>query len=176
MDTIISKLKATETSSNDTDTKKECFVYSSGNTTKKGYISFLISLAYKINTVIGGDPLRINDTLSREGSISFINRAAPFVAKEEITKFYGMEENELYEQVSNESDGDKKTSINTVNKPINANNTNLPQLDQIIIDNNTKDNNLSKASISETKPKFKNEFKNDAPLRSKNKRIDIINI
>ena len=104
MDTIISKLKATETSSNDTDTKKECFVYLSGNTTKKGYISFLISLAYKINTVIGGDPLRINDTLSREGSISFINRAAPFVAKEEITKFYGMEENELYEQVSNESD------------------------------------------------------------------------
>ena len=110
MDTIISKLKATETSSNDTDTKKECFVYSSGNTIKKGYISFFISLAYKINTVIGGDPLRINDTLSREGSISFINRAAPFVAKEEITKFYGMEENELYEQVSNESDGDKKTS------------------------------------------------------------------
>ena len=46
-------------------------------------------------------------------------------------------------------------------------------MDQIIIDNNTKDNNLSKASISETKPKFKNEFKNDAPLRSKNKRIDI---
>ena len=73
----------------------------------------------------------------------------------------------------NEINGDKKTSINTVNKPINANNTNLPQLDQIIIDNNTKDNNLSKASISETKPKFKNEFKNDAPLRSKNKRIDI---
>ena len=68
----------------------------------------MISLAYKINTIIGGDPLRINDTLSREGSISFINRARPFVPQEEITKFYGMDENELYEDVSNE--GNKKSS------------------------------------------------------------------
>ena len=107
MDIIISKIKLTEENDN---TKKDCFLYSSGNTTKRGYISFLVSLAYKINTIIGGEPLRINDTLSREGSISFINRAAPFVTKEEITKFYGMEENELYEQISNESEGDKKNS------------------------------------------------------------------
>ena len=107
MDIIISKLKLAEENIN---TKKDSFLYSSGNTTNRGYISFLISLAYKINTIIGGEPLRINDTLSREGSISFINRAAPFVPKEEITKFYGMEENELYEQISNESEGDKKNS------------------------------------------------------------------
>ena len=75
-----------------------------------GYISFLVSLAYKINTIIGGDALKINDTLSREGSISFINRAAPFIGKDEITKFYGMEENELYENVSNESEENKKDS------------------------------------------------------------------
>ena len=109
MDIIISKLKLTE-KSDDQNVEKDCFKYSSGNSTSRGYISFLISLAYKINTIIGGDPLRINDTLSREGSISFINRAAPFVAKEEITKFYGMEENELYEQVSNESEENKKDS------------------------------------------------------------------
>ena len=109
MDIIISKLKSTE-KSDDSNVEKDCFKYSSGNSTNRGYISFLISLAYKINTIIGGDPLRINDTLSREGSISFITRAAPFVAKEEITKFYGLEENELYEQVSNESEGNKKDS------------------------------------------------------------------
>ena len=89
MDIIISKLKLTE-KSDDSNVEKDCFKYSSGNSTNRGYISFLISLAYKINTIIGGDPLRINDTLSREGSISFITRAAPFVAKEEITKFYGL--------------------------------------------------------------------------------------
>ena len=109
MDIIIAKIKSTEPN-NDEKIKKDCFIYSSENTTNRGYISFLVSLAYKINTIIGGDPLRINDTLSREGSISFITRAQPFVAKEEIAKFYGMEENELYEQVSNESEGDKKNS------------------------------------------------------------------
>ena len=109
MNIIISKIKITE-ESEDSNIKKDCFVFSSGNTTHRGYVSFLISLAYKINTIIGGDPLRLNDTLSREGSISFINRATPFVAKEEITKFYGMEENELYEQVSNESDEVKRES------------------------------------------------------------------
>ena len=109
MDIIISKIKSTEIK-NDSNNKKDCFIYSSGNTTSRGYISFLISLAYKINTIIGGDALRINDTLSREGSISFMNRAQPFVAKEEITKFYGMEENELYEQVSNVSEDGKKSS------------------------------------------------------------------
>ena len=108
MDIIISKLKSTELL--DEKNKKDCFIYSSGNTLNRGYISFLVSLAYKINTIIGGDALRINDTLSREGSISFINRAAPFIGKDEITKFYGMEENELYENVSNESEENKKDS------------------------------------------------------------------
>jgi hypothetical protein len=46
--------------------------------------------------------------LSREGSISFITRTAPFVGKEEINEFYGMEEDELYEAVSHESN--EKTS------------------------------------------------------------------
>ena len=104
MDLIISKLKDTEISENpEENNKKDRFLYNSGNTTNKGYISFLISLSYKINTIIGGDPLRINNTLSREGSISFITRTAPFVGKEEINEFYGMDEDELYEAVSHES-------------------------------------------------------------------------
>ena len=104
---IITKLKDTEISPKSEEpedmSKKNRFVYQSGNTTSRGYIAFLISLSYKINTIIGGDPLRINDTLSREGSISFITRTAPFVGKEEINEFYGMDEDELYEAVSHES-------------------------------------------------------------------------
>ena len=104
LETIITKLKDTDISENEEEnSKKDRFLYKSGNSTSRGYVSFLISLAYKINTIIGGDPLRINNTLSREGSISFITRTAPFVGKEEINKFYGMDEDELYEAVSNES-------------------------------------------------------------------------
>ena len=104
IDIIISKLKDTDLSEKpEENTNKDRFLYKSGNTTSRGYIAFLISLSYKINTIIGGDPLRINDTLSREGSISFITRTAPFVGKEEINKFYGMDEDELYEAVSHES-------------------------------------------------------------------------
>ena len=104
MDMIITKLKDVDLSDNPEENKnKDRFLYQSGNTTSRGYIAFLISLAYKINTIIGGDPLRINDTLSREGSISFITRTAPFVTKEEINDYYGMDENELYEAVSHES-------------------------------------------------------------------------
>ena len=109
---IITKLKDTEISPKSEEpedmSKKNRFVYQSGNTTSRGYIAFLISLSYKINTIIGGEPLRINNTLSREGSISFITRTAPFVGKEEINEFYGMEEDELYEAVSHESN--EKTS------------------------------------------------------------------
>ena len=112
IDLIISKLKDTEISQKSETpediSKKDRFLYQSGNTTSRGYIAFLISLSYKINTIIGGEPLRINNTLSREGSISFITRTAPFVGKEEINEFYGMDEDELYEAVSHESN--EKTS------------------------------------------------------------------
>ena len=101
---IISHLKDTELSEKPEENEnKDRFLYKSGNATSRGYVAFLISLSYKINTIIGGDPLRINNTLSREGSISFITRTAPFVGKEEINEFYGMDEDELYEAVSNES-------------------------------------------------------------------------
>ena len=54
MDMIITKLKNVDLSDNPKENKyKNSFVYKSGSTTSRGYIAFLISLAYKIN-----DPLR----------------------------------------------------------------------------------------------------------------------
>ncbi len=37
-----------------------------------GYYSFFISLSYKINTVVGGTPIIVNNNLSRQGSFLFI--------------------------------------------------------------------------------------------------------
>ena len=42
------------------------------NNISHGYISFLISLSYKINTVIGGTPLGVNTNPSTEGSFEFL--------------------------------------------------------------------------------------------------------
>ena len=86
------------------------FKYKSGNFTNHGYIAFLISLSYKINIIIGGDPLKINNTTSREGSISFMTRTAPPVEKEEIDAFYGMDANELYDDVSQDSEEKNKAN------------------------------------------------------------------
>ena len=49
------------------------FKFNSNNKCSHGYYSFLISLSYKINSVIGGTPLKLL-SYSREGSICFINK------------------------------------------------------------------------------------------------------
>ena len=49
------------------------FKFTSNNKITHGYYPFLISLSYKINSVIGGIPLLIFNR-SREGSINFVNR------------------------------------------------------------------------------------------------------
>ena len=49
------------------------FKFNSNNKCSHGYYSFLISLSYKINSVIGGTPLKLF-SYSREGSICFINK------------------------------------------------------------------------------------------------------
>ena len=41
---------------------------------KNGYVAFLISLSYKINTIIGGQFLNLKNSYSKEGSITYINR------------------------------------------------------------------------------------------------------
>ena len=98
------------TDTDDINDPKIKFKYKSGNFTNHGYISFLISLSYKINIIIGGDPLKINNTTSREGSISFMTRTAPPVEKEEIDAFYGMDANELYDDVSQDSEEKNKAN------------------------------------------------------------------
>ena len=50
--------------------------------------------------IIAFNLLLINNTLSKEGKINFKIRKAPFFGKEKINKFYGMDEDELYETVS----------------------------------------------------------------------------
>ena len=107
---IINNLKDTD----DIYDNKVKFKYKSGNFTNHGYLSFLISLSYKINIIIGGEPLKINNTISREGSISFMTRTAPPVEKEEIDAFYGIDANDLYDEVSQDSNEKNKK----VNHPI----------------------------------------------------------
>jgi hypothetical protein len=87
-----------------------------------GYIAFLISLSYKLNIIVGGEPLKINGTISREGSMTFITRATPFVGKEEIDNFYGMDSNEIYEDVVEENEENKpkfNTPVESMGKYLN---------------------------------------------------------
>ena len=60
-----------------------------------GYTSFFVSLCYKINTVIGGVPLNLGKSYTKEGNITFINRTKnprlnginlPFNIKEKTDK------------------------------------------------------------------------------------------
>jgi hypothetical protein len=111
IDIIISHLKDVEIFDSDIISDQTKYIYKSGNMTNHGYIAFLYSLSYKLNTIVGGDPLKINGTLSREGSMTFMTRATPFVGKEEIDNYYGMDSNELYDEVEDETD-DKKPKFN----------------------------------------------------------------
>ena len=109
---IIYYLNDEEMKDEDKITDKNKFKYKSGNTANRGYIPFLLSLSYKLNTIVGGEPLKINNTLSREGSMTFVTRATPFVGKEEIDSFYGMDSNDLYEEVDEEIEK-KEPKFNT---------------------------------------------------------------
>jgi len=111
-DIIIDHLKDVEIKDSDIISDKTKFKYKSGNTTNHGYIAFLVSLSYKLNTIVGGEQLKINGTISREGSMTFMTRATPFVGKEEIDNFYGMDSNEIYEDVVEENE-DNKPKFNT---------------------------------------------------------------
>jgi len=116
IDIIISHLKDIEILDSDILSDRTKYIYKSGNMTNHGYIAFLYSLSYKLNTIVGGDPLKINSTLSREGSMTFMTRATPFVGKEEIDNYYGMDSNELYDEVEDDTD-DKKPKFN---KPVKS--------------------------------------------------------
>ena len=111
-DIIIYYLNDEENKDPDIITDKIKFKFKSGNTINRGYIPFLVSLSYKLNTIVGGEPLKINDTISREGSMTFVTRASPFVGKEEIDNFYGMDSHDLYEEVAEEIEN-KEPKFNT---------------------------------------------------------------
>jgi len=116
IDIIISHLKDVEILDSDIISDQTKYKYKSGNMTNHGYIAFLYSLSYKLNTIVGGDPLKINGTLSREGSMTFMTRATPFVGKEEIDNYYGMDSNELYDEVEDETDNKQPK----FNKPVKS--------------------------------------------------------
>jgi len=119
---IINHLKDVEIKDSDIISDKTKFKYNSGNTINHGYIAFLVSLSYKLNTIVGGEPLKINDTISREGSMTFITRDTPFVGKEEIDNFYGMDSNEIYEDVVEENEENKpkfNTPVKSMEKYLN---------------------------------------------------------
>ena len=54
------------------DKNKFKFKKKESNPISHGYISFFVNLCYKINTVIGGSPLKVNKNPSTEGSFEFI--------------------------------------------------------------------------------------------------------
>ena len=121
-DIIINGLNDVEIKDSDIISDKTKFKYEKGNMTNHGYIAFLISLSYKLNTIVGGVPLKINGTISREGSMTFITRATPFVGKEEIDNFYGMDSNEIYEDVVEENEENKpkfNTPVKSMEKYLN---------------------------------------------------------
>jgi len=121
-DIIIEHLNDVEIKDSDIISDKTKFKYKSGNTTNHGYIAFLVSLSYKLNTIVGGEQLKINGTISREGSMTFMTRATPFVGKEEIDNFYGMDSNEIYEDVVEENEENKpkfNTPVKSMEKYLN---------------------------------------------------------
>ena len=81
------------------------FKFKSSNKITHGYIPFLISLSYKINSVIGGNPLSLT-TRSREGSICFQN-------KSENEQIYDMFRNNNFDSNNSEKEKERKSNVST---------------------------------------------------------------
>ena len=73
-DYLFNKLKIFEIIKKYTNTEDKFQFHNKdiSNNISHGYTSFLISLSYKINTVIGGTPLGVNSNPSTEGSFEFL--------------------------------------------------------------------------------------------------------
>jgi len=70
---LFNKIKINKIIKDHTDEgNKFKFKKKESNPISNGYISFFVSLCYKINTVIGGTPLKVNKNPSTEGSFEFI--------------------------------------------------------------------------------------------------------
>ena len=72
-DHLFKKLKIINIIKSNTDIENKFkFKKKNSNPISHGYISFFANLCYKINTVIGGTPLKVNKNPSTEGSFEFI--------------------------------------------------------------------------------------------------------
>ena len=60
------------------------------NNSKHGYVPLLVSLSYKINSLIGGNYININKNNAREGSLSFINEGRDLFGNTALDLFFNM--------------------------------------------------------------------------------------
>ena len=81
------------------------YTFKSSNKITHGYIPFLISLSYKINSVIGGNPLLLTSR-SREGSICFQN-------KSENEQLYDIFRNNFGDSNNSEKEKERKSNVST---------------------------------------------------------------
>ena len=81
----------------------------------KGYTALLISLSYKINTIIGGNYIDLNNSYTREGSITFMNRGENTNNKV-MDIFYGKNKNN---EKNNKEEKDEIKPINCMKKYCN---------------------------------------------------------
>ena len=86
-----------------------------------GYISFLISLCYKINTVIGGTPLEVNTNPSTEGSFEFIPKCNEENNQLNTMNLLHNEDNENEKKENKEDDEKKGVPIESMKKYLDEN-------------------------------------------------------
>ena len=88
------------------------------STISHGYYSFFISLSYKINTVIGGKPIVVDDKPLKQGSFAFIAKVPEEGDKKAAANLlYGGDE--LDNNENNEEKEEKKCNYDLMQKYIN---------------------------------------------------------
>ena len=94
-DHLFKKIKIINIIKSLTDTGNKVKFKKNYNPISHGYISFFANLCYKINTVIGGTPLKVNKNPSTEGSFEFIyNPEERDIWNEEAGAYKNKEEEE----------------------------------------------------------------------------------
>jgi len=80
------------------------------NNSKHGYVPLLVSLSYKINSLIGGNYININKNKAREGSLSFINEGRDLFGNSALDIFFNMSLTN-----NNNNNENKKEEVEPVN-------------------------------------------------------------
>ena len=117
-DYLFNKLKIIEVIKNHTNSEDKYKLNNKENISKPishGYYSFFISLSYKINTALGGDPVDLkNNTIARQGSFSFMAKPQEN-AMSSLFGYFGEDENNGNEAEKEE----EKFNYETMKKHIN---------------------------------------------------------